>query len=276
MTLFESRTNTFENFFAMRDKVIPKHSAHKEKSPDQIKKAHMKTTIPMFADNVSRYRWVYKDLAPGKDCYLQSSYVKTNSAQDSLTVSSDQLWTGNQSATNNSTRLLQGVRSQERLLGHKPLHLGTPQSDFVEEKVNPIMKPSSMIASKRLAINRSQMNFRKPEITATREPESLKEDTSGWGLANCKSSPVLVRKNSPKGSKQKLNYFLQALPKSRLGREGAGLPQVKSPNQTHDSQWPDCMEADDLGSSKPRIRFAISPSKMMAVNKKYEGYPHIC
>lgn len=270
MNLFESRTNTFEKFFAMRDKVIPKHTAHKEKSPEQIKKAHMKTTIPMFADNVTRYKWVYKQLPLAKDCFLQPSYSKTKSGKTSWLNGTNQLMTADQSLTNTSTSLLRAAKSQEHLLGWLGRKETKAQVDFVDEGRS-VLKPSTAIAFKRPGINRSHMNFMKAELGKSVDGEEPGLDCSKSGLlANSRSSPTLVGLSSPQGSRKKLNCILQGLPEVPT----SDLPRVRSPARPDLSLTQGSLVAADRTGSHLRVR--LGSPKWTTVCKKMEAYPHVC
>ena len=61
--MFTSMRNTFEKFFAIRDQEVkPTTRSSVDKSPLQIKREHMQTTIPMFSENITKYRWVKRTL----------------------------------------------------------------------------------------------------------------------------------------------------------------------------------------------------------------------
>lgn len=63
---FNPQRNVFEKFFGIRDQEIVRTTLNRQKSPQQIKKEHMTTTIPMFAENISKYKTVRKQYPSGK------------------------------------------------------------------------------------------------------------------------------------------------------------------------------------------------------------------
>ena len=56
MHMFESATSKFNRYFGIRDQEVKMNTTFKAKSPQQIKREHMKTSIPMFADSLKQYR----------------------------------------------------------------------------------------------------------------------------------------------------------------------------------------------------------------------------
>lgn len=66
VSMFRAHKNIFEKFFGIRDQEVKMTRIDRQKSPQQIKKEHMQTTIPMFAQNVRRYKMVKKQHHPAK------------------------------------------------------------------------------------------------------------------------------------------------------------------------------------------------------------------
>ncbi len=56
MHMFESAKSKFDRFSAIRDQEVKVNTALKAKSPQQIKREHMRTSIPMFAETLKCYR----------------------------------------------------------------------------------------------------------------------------------------------------------------------------------------------------------------------------
>lgn len=78
--MFDSKINIYEKFFSIRDQDVYFSKANQQKSPQQIKREHMQTTIPMFSKSMNRYKWVKKpspiqtfnDLLQSTDSLIQS------------------------------------------------------------------------------------------------------------------------------------------------------------------------------------------------------------
>lgn len=55
--MFEAAKTAFNRFSAIRDQDVVMSTSMKMKSPQQIKREHMRTTIPMFADHLIKYKF---------------------------------------------------------------------------------------------------------------------------------------------------------------------------------------------------------------------------